>query len=434
MIINTSESKSYKCFYYENTGIPGNGETSTWTRNYLANSLVKRGSKSPGWPKAFTGSDYSLSKFKGAYQASRYRFDVRIANGLEQVAHLDDALPNCISRRTNYGSVGPVQVLTDSKVDMQRLKDIVTASVVEQANSPTYNIGEDMWELQATVDLLTGNLKALTKVIPIVKSKWDKFAKFAKSVGAPSKFPKRKWYKSAEQFQKAIDYFLDSWMAYRYGLCPLVYSSQDILDTAAQKAAADSKKEVVYSYRASRTAVGIYRAERFGRPGNLPASISGKMEIEQTTKVTARATIADKLLIQPGFYNNVLKYHTFRSATKLTWDITKLAWVADWFGTLGAKMASLSGTPSTVNTRVFTISVKTEVTTIDWVGAISITWRLSDRSGSQVYEALANPRTTTSYSREVTIGTPVVNTVWDIHLNSKRFVDAAALLRKAARR
>lgn len=225
---------------------------------------------------------------------------------------------------------------------------------------------------------------------------------------------------------EATSLFLDCWMTWRYGIMTILYSVRD-----AHKAMGDiQNKKLTYSYRAS--AYGQTETTLTVESQNV--RVQGRMTERRITNYSARCTITDRIILDAeGIPYGSIHYASLRSVPKTLWDITKWSWVIDWFCNTGAKVASLTGTPSSVSERIVTIAEKQITSSSGLVGSLS---RSESVNGgyytSQLDGKLDSKGEITTekiYDRKVSFETPSVNLMFDPYINMKRLIDAAALLK-----
>lgn len=206
----------------------------------------------------------------------------------------------------------------------------------------------------------------------------------------------------------------------------ILYSVRD-----AHKAMGDiQQKKLTYSYRAS--AYGQTELTFTVTPQNI--EVQGKLTERRITTYSARCTITDRIILDAeGIPYGSIHYASLRSVPKTLWDISKWSWVIDWFCNTGAKVASLTGTPSSVSERIVTIAEKQVTSSSGLVGSLSrettynAGWYTSEVSGK--LDSKGEITTEKIYDRKVTFDTPPVNLMFDPYINMKRLIDAAALLK-----
>lgn len=235
---------------------------------------------------------------------------------------------------------------------------------------------------------------------------------------------------AARYFGKALpeatSLFLDCWMTWRYGIMTILYSVRD-----AHKAIGEiQQKKFTYSYRAS--AYGQTELTFTVTSQNI--EVQGKLTERRITTYSARCTITDRIILDAeGIPYGSIHYASLRSVPKTLWDISKWSWVIDWFCNTGAKVASLTGTPSSVSERIVTIAEKQVTSSSGLVGSLSreVTYDggyyTSQISGK--LDSKGEITTEKIYDRKVSFDTPSVNLMFDPYINMKRLIDAAALLK-----
>ena len=413
---------------------------------YPRQKVVKpKGPPSPGWPHALTGTALSRTTQDFAYKGSTYSFkdsyNPRKPSGTVQPSvrtiDMQNTHESVLNASVVRGFLGfPLISSTVEGDTVDTIKNRSVSRAVEEANSATYNVFEDLAEVSESANLFLNTMKLLTSPVKTTKKLVDDFMKQCRKrgvSGAPNPFTRHGRKAMGVYLPELTSLWLDAWMSWRYGIMPILYSAQDA--SKLIKNVSDKK----YSYTYSSTQSGSERSELIAT-SDVPG-VRGELKRERVNSISVTTRIIDRIIIsdsEPGGGANALLYGLMRSPAKTAWDIAKWAWVIDWFCNAGAKVASLGGTPSCVAERV--TYIVTRQTTFDsgWQGSwsrskhVEETQYTSDLDGT--FTARGDMYSLKSYDRKVIFGTPKVALQFDPYVSSKRLVDAAALLKSIVRR
>jgi hypothetical protein len=284
----------------------------------------------------------------------------------------------------NPSPSAPYFISPPSLLGAKDISNFLTEKSTELANKrgrPDHDIWESLAELDKTAALLPGLFKSLRKAIPVGKR---------------------------SDLQKSIS---DVWLAYRYGVKPLVGDIEGVLKGMREKVGKIRK-----TYRSN----GSFDTKSFESLQWLTATYGQQIGANYTDKVTVRCTSIDEfeasLAFNIGFSSKGL--------ITLPWELTKYSFVIDWFANVGDFLGA--ATPSLgFNQLGSCISVFRERDiTLTHLGDIpGADWNITVPSNGQYYSYVGE------YSRG--IGTPAPGIV--IRNNFRfnhmtRAADALALL------
>lgn len=172
---------------------------------------------------------------------------------------------------------------------------LVTAGTAE-LNSAYWDIATELGELPETVKMIYNGLKAI-------------ITKYLEARRKIASLPKNNISSGS-----ALTDVASIWMAYRYGIMPIVYSINDALDYLHSQ--------------------GVFRTVRQGENFEIPLQHSGNQYM-----ITGRDRYWGKARVDPLDAKTGLKMNIMSTA----WELVPLSFVIDWAFNIGDLLSSLQG-------------------------------------------------------------------------------------------
>lgn len=286
-----------------------------------------------------------------------------------------------------------------SNIDVRQLKFLAGTQAAAGVAEPTLSGLVELAESRETVGML--------------KQPIDSFRN--KALAAKARVRKDKGLLGKWRGRKVGDFLNDAWLSYRYGITPLIFTAQDLLEALGETRMVDRKTS-----RGSATNTHV--DEDSYSTGVTPTSTAYRLNTITTSReVTVRAGV-----IYEQFYDNRFGL-SWNDVPRAGWELLPYSFVVDWFLNLGDVIGAL--TPR-AGVRVLgkwtsTSEVVNTVVVQDWTGSYTVCPRdavgltpgvyvMSDRRKERspgIHVGIANQRL---YSAEVGVN---------------RIRDALALLR-----
>lgn len=426
----------------------GDDTRPSWSSSvrYIQSSSYKpKGPPSPGWRNGrLTGTDLFRESFLRVVYQSEYSHvkDLVVRNpspdqdktSYQYTYKWRDTDRSVVANQHDVSMVRFTPTVWITEGSHQNTENRAVSRCVEEANSATYNIFEDIAEASETVELFVTALKALRNPVKTLGSQVDAYRRFLRRNGVPQGNPfssilTRKAL--GANLDVALGLFSEAWMTYRYGVMPILYSIRDAHKVMKEV----TEKKFTYTYRATQSDT-VIRHRKWDAP--YP-EVSSNLSEEEIHVVSVTCTIVDRLIIsQQHISPSAIHYGLLKSVPKTLWDITRWSWVVDWVCNAGGVVASWTGTPSSVSERVTHVSTRSLLTQSGIVGSASLTRDISDSvylgKLSATWSCTGDKRTTQTYSRKVLFGTPAVSLQFDPYYNMNRLLDSIAILNSIAKK
>lgn len=205
------------------------------------------------------------------------------------------------------------------------------------------NLGECIGEYRETLNLLRHPFLELRKFLSSSNYRnlglWQSLTHYSLS---------GKWVERGGRVitgKRAAKVAADTWLEFRYGFMPLVYTVMDIMEMV------DKKKGVLFNPNLIRKAVANVKAETsipfltdtltYGTSyTNMRLSSTG------TDKMNFHASVQYKLTAPPALLKRLSLTGEF--LPEVAWELTRLSFVVDWWYGIGPWLATLRFTPEIV--------------------------------------------------------------------------------------
>lgn len=220
--------------------------------------------------------------------------------------------------------------------------------------------------------------------------------------GGPRKWP-----------TKVIRTASNQWMQYRYGIMPLIYSTYDILDTMYRANYGGTIRVIGRATDSDGSEASMYDSA-----SNCDVSISESLSV--------RVQNICFFALPSG--NQIYDY-TSLSPLGIAWELLPLSFVGDWFVNVGQVLDLME------NKAIFANRLISRVETVTTRRTSVSVFKLRTAAGQPVYSSEGGRVTRiTSLARSIseTLPSPQFPSV-QVKLNSKRFLDAAALIYQRSR-
>lgn len=352
-----------------------------------------------------------------------YREDI----GVNHVAWSDQSpdgggLYTATSRLT--GNIGPylgyrsVNILPSISSNFSNYPDRVIQKAYGKLGKSEAGLGETLGEIRETLNLLRHPFKGLRDFLYDANYRrlglWNTLSHYAKT---------GLWKERGGRSLRGVDaakIAADTWLEFRYGLMPLVYTVQDLVDLVNKKMQTLDPNRIL-TKRASikvETPISFSLAPTFiAQLGDTELSCS----VFGTDQMRFNASVQYRLSGLPSMFDLLGLSPKYLPET--AWELTKLSFVVDWWFDVGAWLGALRFDP------VYTVLGNT-------VGK-----RVSRRVSTNVFTSCAGisfaPKTNRGtvfsyqqeyYSREINRSLPSLPLFKPEFNSTKHAVDALALI------
>lgn len=177
-----------------------------------------------------------------------------------------------------------------------------------------YDLGTDLAEMRETLEMLRSPFNALRKLLS-------------------------DWQRKAGSLKKTGDAIAGTWMEYRYGIMPIVYSIQDIIALCEKQAEQVQilrrvKGSASNSKSSSTTWLTPYKSSLW----SMTEGTTYEAEQKATTSVYFRRQRTPSLAHNLGL--------DWSNLPSIAWELTKLSWLLDWWLHIGDYLSSVRYDPS----------------------------------------------------------------------------------------
>jgi hypothetical protein len=228
-------------------------------------------------------------------------------------------------------------------VDEESLINQSLISAYANMKGVEYDLGVDLAEMRETLEMLRSPFAALRRSL-------------------------KQWTKKADRFKGSGDAVTSTWLEYRYGIMPVVYSIQDIIallekESEQSNALRRSRGKANLSGLETTTWLSPYTSTTW----KMTQGTTYKMDVEVNSHVYFKVTRAPSIARQLGVdWGNV---------PNIAWELTRLSFVLDWWLHIGDYLTSIRYDPNIVElgncTSIVTaLSRKDIVKDISWYGQI----------------------------------------------------------------
>jgi hypothetical protein len=274
--------------------------------------------------------------------------------------------------------------------------------------SPEFEGATFIAELAETIGLFVNPIHGFTRVAKKAKRRKRDAERRAREQGKTDLV--RKWHEST-----VLDYISTGWLQYRYGIMPLVYSAEDIVDALR----ATTNRKVRHTARGSDSVAGSQTENHAQVPFG-----GWTIESQTTTSVTYdnRAGIIYEHSLSDinNFGLNV------QDIPKAIWEIVPFSFVVDWFLNTGDFITAISPKIGVKELGSWTSTKYTQRSIREWWSSsyTGLGTELESPSATQT-------RRNESYKRTpgVTASLTYKDTPFGGNLGQKRVADALGLLK-----
>jgi hypothetical protein len=179
-----------------------------------------------------------------------------------------------------------------------------------------YDLGVDLAELRETLEMLRSPFAALRRSL-------------------------KQWTKKAGSYKGSGDAVASTWMEYRYGIMPIVYSIQDIIALLEKKSEqSDALRRAQSTARSSKTTTTTWGTPFYSTLWDMTQGVETTCEVYVTSHVYFKVKRAPSTARQLGL--------DFGNLPNIAWELTRLSWVLDWWLHIGDYLTSIRYDPDIV--------------------------------------------------------------------------------------
>jgi len=278
----------------------------------------------------------------GTYRVNPYLVQERVRSASATSASLEVRIGGREYKFDHVGNFGAIYLSTLAPPDLLRHSDSVQDDALQKAYSKLgkneVGVGEALGELRETLQMLKSPLKSIRDFLTGNDyrrlSILNRIMRYLKT----GRFPSRRSFLTGAEAAKAA---ADAWLEIRYGLMPLIYLGQDLIDLANKQALRADFLKGIHSVTANSTREDIY---------SLPKVVAGasdwtRMEVNPKVvdnckghasvqyKLTGLPSKADLLGLSPKFL------------PELIWELTRCSFVVDWWFDVGQWLGAMRFEP-----------------------------------------------------------------------------------------
>lgn len=353
-------------------------------------------------PNVYRINPYSVSR--GSWHLQYSTVDINLTSGDWFFNFSDAGHLGCKPMVAIVGSLPPPDPGNAPEIALQQALGAVGQECV--------GLGENLGELRETLDMLRNPFKNLRDFL--VSANYRKLGQLNKLIHYRNS---GRWSGTKKgDAIAAANAAASSWLELRYGLMPLIYTAQDVIDLVNKKALPFDENQIL-------TAKGKYRRKddesipktwayyRIEYNGNIRVTSSYTCYANVHYNLSGALHISQVLGLSPSYL------------PQLMWELTRLSFVVDWIVTIGPWIESLRMTPqanllgNTVGTKVTRKVSGSARATCTYSGQTKST--SVDKLGHYEYE---------SYDRTVNQDPPLIPLLKLDALSYNRTLDALALI------
>lgn len=227
-------------------------------------------------------------------------------------------------------------------------------------------IGETLGEFRETLKMIKDPFKALSEFLASGRTVTK--GQLIQELRLYIKNDYKTYVKNGRVYRgrAAFDAASATWLEVRYGLLPLIYTMQDVMEMV-------HKKVKAFDPNAIKSVKGnLLTSAEFGTPsksyGYFSNLLTTKMEGKGTDTIRAHASVQYKMSSANTFLAQLGLAPQF--APELAWELTRLSFVVDWWFDIGTWLGTLRATPNIV-VLGNTVSIKVE-RKIEVIGSSSL--------------------------------------------------------------